>query len=185
MQDDALTTPLLQAVLGLWIAAGFADWICHRRTGIERTSGTAESLCHWLLLAQMGVAVLLCVAFRPGALLLAVLLLLWLSHQATTYLELRWVAPVRSITPAEQMMHSFLEVLPVAGMLLLAVPLAEAWQRGDAPAWALHARAPGDIAWKDPVWAGLALCCVAFNGLPYLEETWRCLRWRRRPTPRA
>ena len=34
---------LLQVILGMWITAGLADWWCHRRTGIERTSGTAEA----------------------------------------------------------------------------------------------------------------------------------------------
>ena len=34
---------LVVVVLPVWLTAGVADWICHRRTGIERTTGLKES----------------------------------------------------------------------------------------------------------------------------------------------
>ncbi|WP_311223828.1 MULTISPECIES: hypothetical protein [unclassified Acidovorax] len=171
---------LLQVVLALWIVAGFADWWSHRRTQIERTSGIAESLCHWLLLIQMGTAIVLCIAFRPNLLLLTLLLFLWVSHQTTTFLELRWVAPVREITPAEQMTHSFLEILPVAGILLLSIPVVEQTLLGYPVEWTMEHRAIADIHWQTGIWPLLIAACLVFNGLAYMEETWRCLRWRQR-----
>lgn len=176
---------LLQVVLGLWIAAGFADWWWHRRTQIERTSGTAESLCHWLLLSQMGIAIVLCIALRPNALLLTLLLCLWLSHQATTFLELRWVAPLRPIAPAEQMTHSFLEILPVAGLMLLSIPVVDSALLGQSATWTLQPRAWADVQWQSGGWPALITLCLLFNGLAYMEETWRCLRWRARRKPSA
>jgi len=172
---------LLQVILGLWVAAGFADWWCHRRTRIEQTSGTAEALCHWLLLLQMGTAITLCTLFQPTLLLLVLLLCLWLAHQSITFMELRWVCPVRDVTPGEQMIHSFLEVLPVAGMLLLSIPVVDSALQEDsaAAAWTLERRALADVAWRAEAWPALIFACVAFNGLPYLEELWRCLRWHR------
>ena len=37
--QDAARWLLMYGVMPLWIVAGLADWWCHRRTGIERTSG--------------------------------------------------------------------------------------------------------------------------------------------------
>jgi hypothetical protein len=41
-----------------WLLAGVADWACHRRTGLERTTGVKESLLHLLMIAQVGLGVL-------------------------------------------------------------------------------------------------------------------------------
>src|SRR5690606_8474458 len=57
LQDGALLL-LMYAVFPLWVAAGLADWSCHRRTRIEHTSGLAENAFHWALLAQVGLAAL-------------------------------------------------------------------------------------------------------------------------------
>ena len=46
---------LMYGLLPLWIAAGLADWACHRRTGIERTSGLKENLLHLLMFGEIGV----------------------------------------------------------------------------------------------------------------------------------
>ncbi|WP_244883906.1 hypothetical protein [Paracidovorax oryzae] len=43
---------------------------------------------------------------------MAFLLAMWLLHEAATWLELRMVAPARTITPLEQMVHSLLGSCP-------------------------------------------------------------------------
>ena len=53
---DGARLLLMGGVMPLWILAGLADWWCHRRTAIERTSGLRENLFHWLLFAEAGVA---------------------------------------------------------------------------------------------------------------------------------
>ena len=38
--------------------AGIADWVCHRATNIEGTTGAKESLMHLLMQAEVSVPVL-------------------------------------------------------------------------------------------------------------------------------
>lgn len=171
----------LGIVMALWIAAGTLDWWCHRRTRIEATpKGLAESAFHWALFLQMGAAVLAALLFEPTAGLVAFLLAMWLLHEAATWLELRMVAPVRTITPLEQMVHSFMEILPLAGVLLLCQPALEAWlavpeegSRGTALDWRWRMRSQLP-PW--PVLGGFAVAIAVCNGLLLAEESWRC--WR-------
>ena len=48
----------MYVVLPLWLAAGFADYICHRASHIERTSGWKESMLHLVQFGEMAVPVL-------------------------------------------------------------------------------------------------------------------------------
>jgi hypothetical protein len=65
------------------------------------------------------------------------------------------------------MVHSFMELLPLAAVLLLVTLLQ------DGPEWSLRLK-------DDPLPAGyLAGACAAialFNLVPLLEEAWRCRR---------
>lgn len=162
-------------VLPLWMAAGLADWWCHRRTAIATTSGVRESLFHLLLFAQMGVGVLAALLLQINALLLALLAALFVLHELTAWVELRFVVSRREVRPVEQMVHSFMELLPLAGLLLLAVVAATPADAGAAQ-WGLR--------WKDqplPVAyvAAAIIAAVLLNLLPLLEELQRCLRARR------
>ncbi len=171
-------------LMALWIAAGAADWWCHRRTRIEATTtGLAESAFHWALFLQMGAAVLAALLLEPTAGLVAFLLAMWLLHEAATWLELRMVAPARTITPLEQMVHSFMEILPLAGILLLCQPALEAWlavpeegARGTTLDWRWRMRSELP-PW--PVLGGFAVAIAVCNGLLLAEESWRCWRGAR------
>jgi hypothetical protein len=44
--DDILVGMLMYFVLPVWLAAGFADNLCHRDSHIEATSGWRESVLH-------------------------------------------------------------------------------------------------------------------------------------------
>jgi hypothetical protein len=57
IMDTALITQnvLLYFILPLWLAAGFADYLCLRAAHIETTSGAKESLLHLVQLAEMGI----------------------------------------------------------------------------------------------------------------------------------
>jgi hypothetical protein len=166
------TLLLLGLVLPLWQLAGFADWWCHRATAIERTAGVTESWLHLLLMAQVGVPVVLALVLQPNAFLLAVGVACWLVHALTTWLELRYVVSRRNVRPFEQLLHSFLDVLPLAALLLLAVA-----------AWPV---APDLLPrWRDPLppaglMTALLAGSLALNWLPLLEELRRCYRQRAR-----
>lgn len=176
MQEGARLL-LMYAVFPLWVAAGLADWSCHRRTRIEHTSGLAENAFHWALLAQMGLASLAVALLEVNAAVLLLVFAAFLAHELTTYVELRYTVPRRRVGPFEQMVHSFMEMLPLVALALLAVI---AWDQvlalfdlGD-PDFELRPKAQ---PWPD-AYLGVALAAaVVFNVLPMVEETVRC--WRR------
>jgi len=56
--DEVLRLLLVYFVLPVWLAAGFGDYLCHRATHIERTSGWKESILHLLQFAEMALPIL-------------------------------------------------------------------------------------------------------------------------------
>jgi hypothetical protein len=182
--QDGARLVLMFGVLPLWILAGLADWWCHRRTAIERTSGLRENLFHWLLFAQAGVALLGVAVLEVNAALLLLVIVAFLAHELTTFVELRYTVPRREVRPLEQMVHRFMEILP---LLLLALLAVIGWENvfGGAPqAFALRAR---PAPWPPAYLASVAAAVLLFNVLPMAEEGLRC--WRARalaqPTPRT
>jgi len=175
---DVLRNILMYVALPLWSLAGLADWWCHRRTAIERTGGLGESVFHLVMFVQMGLAGLAALLLEVNALLLALLALLFLTHEATVWFELRFVYPVRAIVPTEQMVHSFMEILPL-GMLALLAALHAGQLPGlfglGAADWQLRPKA-------EPLPLGYIAAAVGgvfiVNLVPLLEEFARC--WRAR-----
>ena len=176
---DAAQAILMYVLVPLWIAAGLADWACHRASDIATTSGLPENLLHWLLLAQGGLVLLVIASFEIDAAVLLVVFADFLAHELTTYLELRYTVPRRQVRPVEQMVHSFLELLPLAILGLLA---AMQWDQvlalfdAGVPDFGLRPKAE---PWPLPWFVGAGLAVLAFNLLPIAEETLRCLRARR------
>ncbi|QJW83416.1 hypothetical protein HK414_02120 [Ramlibacter terrae] len=118
--EEAARLLLMYAVFPVWVAAGLADWACHRRTRIERTSGLPENIFHWGLFALMGLATLAVGLLEVNAAILLLVFAAFLAHELATYLELRYTVPLRPIGPFEQMVHSFMELLPLVALALLA-----------------------------------------------------------------
>lgn len=170
---------LMAAVFPLWVAAGLADWACHRRTRIEHTAGLPENAFHWALFGQMGIAVLAIGLLEVNAAVLLLVFAAFLAHELTTYVELRYAVPRRTVGPLEQMVHSFMELLPLVALALLAVM---AWDDVRAlfgagePDFSLR---PKEQPWPAAYLLGAAAAGVVFNVLPLAEETVRC--WRNRP----
>jgi hypothetical protein len=170
---------LMAGVVPLWILAGLADWWCHRRTAIERTSGLRENLFHWLLFAEAGVALGAVAVLEVNAALLLLVAVAFLVHELTTFIELRYTVPRREVAPLEQMIHSFMEILPLGLLGLLAVM---GWDQllaqGGAPDFAPRVmRTP----WPPAYLLAVAGAVLLFNVLPLAEEALRC--WRARGLP--
>ena len=53
--SQAVVSILLYFILPLWLAAGFADYLCHRASRIETTAGYKESLIHLLMFAEVAL----------------------------------------------------------------------------------------------------------------------------------
>jgi hypothetical protein len=182
---DALLHGFLWYVLfPVWLAAGFGDWLCHRRSRIEQTSGFRESLLHALQAAQLGVPLLAGLLLEIDATVLLVMIVCVLAHTATAVWDLAYTTPRRYISPAEQHIHSYLEILPMVAVAIVAIlhPDALAALAGAEPGLRAELRLKAD-----PVGAGrvaLVLGLVAcVQGLPLLEELWRTARTGSAPPP--
>jgi hypothetical protein len=178
---------LMYVVFPLWVAAGLADWACHRRTGIALTSGLKENVLHLLMFAEIGIGMAAVVLFELNAAVLALVLAVFLVHQLTVYWDLRYSTLLRDVGPFEQMVHSFLELLPLLSLALLA---AAAWPQVLAVV-GLGEERP-DWAWRLkqeplplPYLKAAALLVLAFNVLPLLQETLSCLLARPRAVRRS
>ncbi|GGL80827.1 hypothetical protein GCM10010129_25530 [Streptomyces fumigatiscleroticus] len=180
---EVTTRYLLYGLLPGWFVPGLADWAMHRRTRIEETAGTKESLIHALMMTEVGIPIALTLRYEVNPLLLAVQLGGAAVHEATALWDVRTaVDSDREVKPVEQHIHSFLESLPFAAlaslMCLHADQVASLLRggRGDRTAWRLvPRRRPLSRGYLAGVAAAITTCVL----LPYGEELWRCVRTAR------
>jgi hypothetical protein len=174
--DVLLLHVILYGCLPLWVILGFADYLCHRRSGIERTSGgVRESLSHCVMGAQIGGPVFLGLFFEINVLLLLLAFLLlaihvWVAHHDVAY-ALQW----RKVTLTEMHIHSFLETLPFVVVLLIILKRWPAFVDLITLNWAgnltlVQKATPLDYAYI----GGYFLFMLVVGIAPYLEELWRC-----------
>lgn len=167
---------LLWGLLPLWLLAGFGDWLCHRVQRIEHDAGTRESLLHWLMLLEMGPALAAALLLEINAAVLALLLVLCLAHELTTWWDLRYAAARRRIPPVEQWVHALQFSLPWTGLAALALihhDQAAALLGAGVPDWRLALKAqPLPPAYL----LGVAVAGGLLVALPFAEELLRCRR---------
>lgn len=108
-------------VFPLWLLSGVADYLCHTRSDIAHTSGTHESALHLLQTAEIGLPVLVFLFLSTNALALALMTAGVVAHTATSWRDVTFAAPLRHISPGEQYVHSFLNVLPWIALALVAI----------------------------------------------------------------
>jgi hypothetical protein len=174
----AATFLLMFAVLPVWIFAGLADYFCHRASGIETTSGTKESLLHLLQFSIIGLPVMMVLFLEVNAGVFAVAGFCILLHHAVAYWDVSYANDTRNVSPLEQMVHSFLEIVPIAAFFLLAVLY---WPQVVALFGVGHDKARFILTLKGvplpPPYILVALGAAAvLNAGPYLEELARCQR---------
>lgn len=182
METDAILRGMLMYfVLPLWLAAGFADYLCHRAAHIEQTSGWKESALHLLQFAEMAVPVLAALFLEITSGVIVLMIVFLILHQATALWDVRYAAATREVTPLEQHVHSYLEMLPLMGLLIVIVLHWSAFT-------ALFGTGPADLSfrWKEiplpVVYIGTMLVLTALlEVLPYLEELVRTLKHPRAP----
>src|SRR4051812_30659910 len=121
MDADAAQAVLMYFVLPLWLAAGFADYLCHRAAHIETTSGWKESLLHLLQLVEMAVPTLAAIFLEINALIFLIMIVALILHHATAIWDVSYAYHTRVVNPTEQHIHSFLEILPLTGFLIVAI----------------------------------------------------------------
>jgi hypothetical protein len=185
MQDTTETTRnfVLYFAMPLWMVMGFADYLCHRATQIERTSGLKESLLHALMLVEMGIPVVLCLYFEVTALILIAMIATFFIHEATALADIAYAQDKRAIWLIETHIHSYLGVLPfMMGSFVICLN----WDQF-LSLWGLGSEPPVfEFRWKEPqfplryhiVMNGLLLLLLV---IPYANEAWRCYRARQLP----
>ncbi|WP_250889215.1 hypothetical protein [Mesorhizobium sp. dw_380] len=114
MLSDPTVLVLMYFLLPVWLIAGFADWLCHRASHIESTTGAKESLIHLLMFAEVGVPLLAAMFLDVNALIIAVMIVSFFIHEATAMWDVRYATTARTVMPIEQHVHSFLEMIDPA-----------------------------------------------------------------------
>jgi hypothetical protein len=167
--ESLLVSVLAWGIFPLWLAAGGADWLCHRRSRIEETSGTRESWLHVVAFFEVALPVVAALFLEMTALLIVVTGAAVFAHMATSLLDTSYSQPRRHISPLEQQVHSHLEMLPLFAFAIVLVLHAGEWRD---PVWRFVLRAsPLPAA---AVTATLLALLAAFAMIA--EELWRCAR---------
>lgn len=173
-----LRDTLLYLLMPLWLAAGFADWCCHKVQRIEQSAGLKEALLHWLMLTEMGLGLLAVLLLEVNAAVLLLLLAACAAHELTTWWDLLYASSRRRIGVVEQWVHSFQLLLPwtgLVGLALLHAPqaLAVLGLGAAQPDWQLRWKQPS----LPPVYLGaVAAAALLLVLLPFAEELLRCRR---------
>ncbi|WP_155057420.1 diguanylate cyclase [Streptomyces blattellae] len=197
---DVTTRYLLYGLLPGWFVPGLADWVMHRRSRVEDTAGTKESLilphclegvggAPTLMTAEVGIPIALTLRYEVNPLLLTVQSAGAAVHEATAPWDVRTaVRSDREVKPLEQHIHRFLESLPfgaLTSLMCLHADQVKALLRGgggDPDAWRpVPRRRPLSRACLAGVAAAVGACVV----LPYAGELLRCRRAARRNAKRA
>lgn len=169
-QGSTLSAFLVWGLYPAWLIAGAGDYLCHRRTHIEQHAGVLESLYHVGQFAVLGALLVMVVTLPAswpalGAMAAAVIL-----HSVLAHLDVRYSHQRRYISPLEQRIHGFLEVLPLVAVGLIAVLWWPQLVTNEVAARAL-------ISGTNAAW--LLASYFVLAGAPVVEEltrTWRAAR---------
>jgi hypothetical protein len=160
-----------------WLLAGAGDYFAHRRTDIAHTSRSTES---WLHLAQ-----LTCIAAAfIAAVLFEITLVLWiwmiaavLLHSVLAFIDVSYTDGRRYISPFEQHVHGYMDVIPLVAVALLGVA---SWPQIAAGGLQLVARESAANGQSLLLWSFGILAVV-----PTVEELIRTLTVASRPSSRT
>lgn len=155
----------------LWLLAGASDYLCHRRTDIEHTSGSAESWFHLLQFLTLLVAIAVGTLLEPNALVFGVMTVAVLAHSVLAHLDVSYTDGQRYISPFEQLVHGFMNVLPLVAVAIFGVLHWSEIGAGLQGATISLARADESRVW-------LLASFIVLAGVPILEELVRTLKGR-------
>ncbi|MFL6076333.1 MAG: diguanylate cyclase/phosphodiesterase [Mycobacteriales bacterium] len=173
---------LLYGLLPAWFVPGILDWAMHRRTRIEDTAGTRESLIHALMMGEVGAPIAAALLLEINPPVLALMAGAAVAHEATAAWDVRTAdGSPREVRPTEQLIHSFLESLPFTALSVLAClhwdEVRELFRGDDPGRWKLRRKDPPLPA---GYLAGVGAAVTALIAVPYGEELLRCVRAGRR-----
>lgn len=167
-----LETLLWWGIYPLWLLAGAVDYLCHRRTDIEHTSGSGESWFHLLQFLTLLIALAAGALLEPNALVFGAMIVAVLAHSVLAHLDVSYTDGQRYISPFEQLVHGFMDVLPLVSVAIFGVLQWPQISAGPDGASLTPARADSSRLW-------LLASFITLAGVPILEELVRTLRYRR------
>jgi hypothetical protein len=165
---DGLAALLIWVIYPVWLLAGAGDYFCHRRTAIECTSGTTESWFHVAQFLCLALALACATLLEISAAVFIVMVMLVLAHSALSYADVRYTDGRRRISPIEQTVHGFMDVLPLVAVAVLGV---QHWPEIRAGSIELSLR-PATELQRVLLLASFAILA----GFPVLEELLRTSR---------
>ena len=184
MSAHSAQLALMYFVIPMWVAAGFVDWVFHKKSDIEHTAGIKESLIHLLMFAEVGIPLLAALFLDINAIIIGLMIGAFFIHEATALWDVNYAVSKRWVSPWEQHVHSFLEMLPLLAIVIISL-------MHESQFLALMGlgseKARFDIALRsEPLpmgyIAGFLTGVALFTVLPYLNELWRCHRARKSGT---
>ncbi len=178
MLNDPAVLILLYFILPIWLLAGCADWLCHRAAHIATTTGAKESLLHLLMFAELGLPLLAAIFLQINAGIIALMIIAFFIHEATALWDVSYAVTAREVSPIEQHVHSFLEMIPLMAILFV---ISIHWGQFQALFGFGPETARFDLAWKEEplptsyVFSVMTVILL-FEVVPYIEEFIRGLR---------
>jgi hypothetical protein len=180
MQDtnQLLISLILYGILPLWGISGFVDWLCHRTSRIETTSGLKESLIHSVMGIQLGVPIVLGLVFQVNVLILLICAVVWMAHVLVAHWDVHYSAPLRRISIWEVHAHNYMATIPLFLFSLIVVINWDIALKLVTLDWSGQFElVPTESRQLTPAYRRAYLSFMAlFCVLPYLEENIRCLR---------
>lgn len=165
--ESALLYTLLLVVLPVWSAAGLLDWICHRLSKIDQTSGSPESLLHLVLLLVLAIPLVLTLHYEISLPIFLILVTGVVLHQAISLSDSFYANSRRHISVLEQHVHGFMDVLPISALLIVGALYIGDWSNWE---FVFVKREPSIPGLYHFVVGGALFMAFALN----LEEFLRC-----------
>jgi hypothetical protein len=173
---------IMYVIFPAWSMAGALDWLWHRQTKIETTSGLKESLTHQLMMVEAGVPVFAGLFLEANAGLFALLTTGMLLHQFTAIWDVDYTVLRRKVPAREQHTHTFMETIPFDIWAVLACLHPQQFRAmlgigQQRPDFSLRLKKP-----PLPLRKILAIfgATTVFVALPHGEEFLRCWRARQK-----
>lgn len=172
MLASALENLLLWGIYPLWLLAGAGDYLCHRATDIEHSSGSHESWYHMVQFLVLLVAFAVAVLLEMNAATFGIMAALVLAHSVLAHMDVSYTDGRRYISPVEQHVHGFMEVLPLVAVAMFGVLHWDEIRGGlTTPLLSL----------ATPITSSSVLLLASFAllaGIPIIEELMRTRRHR-------
>ena len=118
---ELLVAFLVWVIYPLWLIAGFLDYLFHRKTHIERTSGPTESWLHLAQFASLGIPLLLVAFLAVTPPVIAIVASAIAVHTGLSIADVSYTEGRRHVSALEQHAHAFMVVLPVIATGFVAI----------------------------------------------------------------